>query len=382
MYAKVLPTAGSSMQDPPPVDNAGLRAENAADDISVREASHQLALTALTLVALVFLTNAALAFVSRGRGPFLYDRGSVREGGYEKVDAHDRGRIMYPSGDVCEEDYLNDKKNVRHMYTSANGDICHDEKSIGERQDGAERSVTVQVNGVAAASRASLQLLQSLATSKKVADSAGPGNETALTDDGSTRKVGVVEEPMVGATPSVAGLDGAAASQPLLGLRSKVDKAVDSQGDDEEATGSERVVGIIKFDSGGVFIGEVLDGKMHRKGVYRWANGDAYEGELDDGEMHGNGVYTLANGNVYEGEWRAGKRHGSGVYTWANGDMYKGEWREGEKHGKGVYTLANGVEHQGEFVYNAWYPGGNFKEGVCGVLLGLTNLLGAMFLSK
>jgi hypothetical protein len=48
------------------------------------------------------------------------------------------------------------------------------------------------------------------------------------------------------------------------------------------------------------------------------------------------------DGGLYEGQMRDGKRHGKGKYTLANGDQYDGEFKDNLQHGKGKYTKANG----------------------------------------
>ena len=84
-------------------------------------------------------------------------------------------------------------------------------------------------------------------------------------------------------------------------------------------------------------------------------SGGVYHGEVLDGKRHGQGTFTFTSGKVYEGQWKEGKQHGQGKRTYANGAVYKGQWKEGKRHGQGKYTFAKGtvkegIWHQGKFV--------------------------------
>ena len=61
-----------------------------------------------------------------------------------------------------------------------------------------------------------------------------------------------------------------------------------------------------------------------------YSNGGVYHGEVLDGKRHGQGKCTNADGEVYEGQWKEGKRHGQGKYTYADGTVKEGLWHQGE----------------------------------------------------
>ena len=65
--------------------------------------------------------------------------------------------------------------------------------------------------------------------------------------------------------------------------------------------------GVINYDNGNKYVGELLKGKRHGKGMFIWAEG---------------------SGVVWYGEWKDGKRDGYGIYIYDNGAKYtKGTWK-------------------------------------------------------
>ena len=60
--------------------------------------------------------------------------------------------------------------------------------------------------------------------------------------------------------------------------------------------------------SGGKYVGQFKDGKMHGEGTETYANGDKYVGQYKDDQPHGFGKATLADGTVgHDGEWENGQ---------------------------------------------------------------------------
>ena len=86
------------------------------------------------------------------------------------------------------------------------------------------------------------------------------------------------------------------------------------------------------YVDGGVYVGELKDGKRNGQGTYTFADGAIYVGEWKDDYQHGHGTYNYANGDVYVGEWKDGKRS-QGTYTFADGAVYVGEWKDGKRNG-------------------------------------------------
>lgn len=141
---------------------------------------------------------------------------------------------------------------------------------------------------------------------------------------------------------------------------------------------------VIRYSSGAVYEGGVMDNKPHGIGIIRWTSGSVYEGEWDKGEQNGRGRMTWKDGAVYEGEWVAGKQHGRGTmrfasnasytgeyqggkkngygtYTHANGDVYEGQWRDDKKNGLGTYTYIDGDVYEGQWVEDKKHGRGTFR---------------------
>ena len=107
-------------------------------------------------------------------------------------------------------------------------------------------------------------------------------------------------------------------------------------------------IGTRTWPSGGKYVGEYRDGKIHGQGTYTWPDGGKYVGEHSDGQRSGQGTRTWPDGAKYVGEYRDGKIHGQGTYTWPDGAKYVGEWKDGKRNGQGTQTRPDGsVIHSG-----------------------------------
>ena len=130
--------------------------------------------------------------------------------------------------------------------------------------------------------------------------------------------------------------------------------------------------GTLNWPNGATYTGEFRDGKFNGEGAYTFPSGVRYVGGFKDGKFHGRGILHYNNGVIYDGEFLNDKRHGYGTLIWpgdrkhqgklqgdgskahgANvlpiGKTYAGEFRHGRKHGQGTLTEANGTEYIGEF---------------------------------
>lgn len=116
--------------------------------------------------------------------------------------------------------------------------------------------------------------------------------------------------------------------------------------------------GVIEWDSGDVYIGDLKDGIREGSGIWRSADGSKeYIGTWLGGHRHGWGILEHPNGEKYEGEWEFGKMHGVGRLSSANGDCYEGGFANGKYHGIGVFRKANGDVFMG-------YSEGGFAVGL------------------
>ena len=67
-------------------------------------------------------------------------------------------------------------------------------------------------------------------------------------------------------------------------------------------------------------------------GVITYESGDIYNGQLVNGRRDGKGKMSFAHGDTYVGQWRAnGMCDAEGVYTFKNGSEYRGGFRTSKK---------------------------------------------------
>lgn len=109
----------------------------------------------------------------------------------------------------------------------------------------------------------------------------------------------------------------------------------------------------------GTFTGAVCDGMPHGFGVLEYDSGITYKGNMKMGKKHGHGVQTFADGRRYDGEWQDGRAHGFATMIYKNGDQYGdvyiGEFEKGFMHGKGKLTYASGKVVEGMFENGVCY---------------------------
>jgi len=65
--------------------------------------------------------------------------------------------------------------------------------------------------------------------------------------------------------------------------------------------------GKLTLQGGGVYEGELVNGKPHGKGKFTGPLFDVYEGDFVDGKWNGKGKYTFPGTFVYEGDFTDGK---------------------------------------------------------------------------
>ncbi len=80
---------------------------------------------------------------------------------------------------------------------------------------------------------------------------------------------------------------------------------------------------------------EVLGGRLN-KGIITWNDGSSYSGQLNGYFISGRGTYIWPNGQRYEGSFKKHKRHGKGSMILADNSKWSGSWKENRKHGKGT----------------------------------------------
>jgi len=105
----------------------------------------------------------------------------------------------------------------------------------------------------------------------------------------------------------------------------------------------------IRDAAGGVYVGQMKDGRYHGKGAYTWPNGTWYSGRWLNGQRNGEGAMVWPNGMKYVGDWRNGERTGYGTLTWRDRTAYQGWWMNGRQSGKGTMSWADGRMYWGDF---------------------------------
>ena len=101
----------------------------------------------------------------------------------------------------------------------------------------------------------------------------------------------------------------------------------------EDQTPNQEILPVIKIQNGGVFIGEVKDGKPHGIGM----------------------ISFKEKGMVHIGEWKIGSPDGLGVkYEMKTNDFYIGEFKNGQKNGLGkTYNIKSSILDVIEFMINS-----------------------------
>ena len=67
-------------------------------------------------------------------------------------------------------------------------------------------------------------------------------------------------------------------------------------------------------------------------------------------EVAAMGLISYESGDIYEGQLMNGRRNGTGKMKFINGDLYQGTWRANQMcDADGVYTYKNGNEYRGGF---------------------------------
>ena len=132
--------------------------------------------------------------------------------------------------------------------------------------------------------------------------------------------------------------------------------------------------GTIKYLSGLLFTGEMHNNKMNGKGKreignnfyegnfvddqkngygeYHWNDNRFYKGNWVNNQMSGKGIMHFESGDFYEGEFADDKRNGFGEYHWNGKQFYKGNWINNQMEGKGIFQYENGNVYEGQFVYS------------------------------
>lgn len=106
----------------------------------------------------------------------------------------------------------------------------------------------------------------------------------------------------------------------------------------------------IKYDDGGVYIGECNKKIKHGLGTMFFPSGDVYIGQWESDAISGQGSMTYANGDKYDGEWLNGKCFGEGSKKFSTKMKIKelrGKWIDGT-FASGLFIVDDNMQINGE----------------------------------
>ena len=131
-----------------------------------------------------------------------------------------------------------------------------------------------------------------------------------------------------------------------------------------DAPGGGAFHGAVRLPCGDVYIGALLDGKMHGRGeLVEHRSGHSYTGGWREGRRHGRGVLVSGDGGwLYEGDFFEGKRTGAGRCVLQGEETYEGAFLDGLYHGEGVLHRGDGTAYRGEFRAGAFDGAGRLSK--------------------
>lgn len=105
------------------------------------------------------------------------------------------------------------------------------------------------------------------------------------------------------------------------------------------------------FIDGGMYRGEMYNGRIHGKGAYQSAFNEIMKGTFVNGVLEGNDcIHKTCAEETYTGRWVGGELNGFGIYRNDKNDGYDGYWLGHLKHGRGYEAIANRSVYRGFFI--------------------------------
>lgn len=108
-------------------------------------------------------------------------------------------------------------------------------------------------------------------------------------------------------------------------------------------------VGILKYDSGNIYEGQLLNGQRSGRGKMTFANGDKYMGMWKLDQMCDNdGIFSFKNGNEYRGDFctsvanKYGIIDGQGQLKISGVGTFTGSFTNGNVNGSGKFEYCDG----------------------------------------
>lgn len=115
--------------------------------------------------------------------------------------------------------------------------------------------------------------------------------------------------------------------------------------------------GSMIYPDGDVYTGTWNGDNVSGQGTIKYADGGVYSGILENCVKHGEGTMQYANGENYQGGWDNDQRSGSGTMHYRNGDVYVGQWKEDMKTGTGKLTLSSTQSQDGTWEEDSFIDG-------------------------
>ena len=94
--------------------------------------------------------------------------------------------------------------------------------------------------------------------------------------------------------------------------------------------------GVKKYKKGGLYTGELKNGKREGKGKMIYPKDHIYiryDGDWLNDKMNGTGIIITNNNSRYEGQVKNNQRNGFGKQTYPDGNKYEGEFTDGDLNG-------------------------------------------------
>lgn len=107
-------------------------------------------------------------------------------------------------------------------------------------------------------------------------------------------------------------------------------------------------IGVIEFDNGGKYEGEILNGVKHGIGILSGDFG-IIMGEFENDGINGFGIQEHQTNGRYEGTWENNSLTGFGIRTFKYNNLYIGGIFEANISGEGKYVYDSGDYYIGEF---------------------------------
>lgn len=117
-------------------------------------------------------------------------------------------------------------------------------------------------------------------------------------------------------------------------------------------------IGFFRFQTGAIYEGQMMYGRLNGTGILKYSNGDVYKGNWKMNKREGPGVLTTYDGFKYQGTFSNNQMHGMIKVYDPQGGCFEGLWSDGQPEGIGQYVSKEGIRKKG-----SWSDTGFHQEG-------------------